>query len=115
MRAQVEALGAIPFTALADVVKDDSDAKAAIDYAEEQTPGRVAHIIGDSLLPNHPDLFRSALAAATKQALKDPELPVCTIFNGEVFRAFPTLKSAVAARSAGDFPHVHVHIIAVVF
>ena len=97
MRAQVEALGAIPFTSLANVVKGASDAKAAIDYAEEQTPGRVAQIIGDSLLPKYPALFYSALAAATKQALKDPDLPVCAIFNGEVFKAFSTLESAIAS------------------
>tara|TARA_Y100001973_G_scaffold102343_1_gene167208 strand:+ start:325 stop:672 length:348 start_codon:yes stop_codon:yes gene_type:complete len=115
MKVTLENLGAIPFTTLADVVKDDSDAKAAIDYAEEQTPGRVAIVVGDSLLSKHPGLFRTALAVATKQALETPDSPVCAIFNGELVKAFPTLESAVNARSDGEFPHVHLHIIAVAF
>ena len=115
MRVKVKGLDIIEFPALAELVKDDNDAKAAIDYAEAQTPGRVALVVGDSILPEHPNLFRMALAAATKQALYDPDLPVCTIFNGAVFKAFPSLETAIEARQSGQFPHVHVHIIVVVF
>lgn len=114
MHTEVKGLKAVSLAALVDIVKD-SNVKAALAHAQAQDPGRVAHIVGDSLLTENEELFTATLAAATEQAVMDPDLPVCAIFNGRVLKAFSALDTAVEARKDGHFPHVHVHIMAVAF
>ena len=114
MYTEVRWLKAVSLATLVGIVKE-SNVKAALAHAQAQDPGRVADIVGDSLLAENEELFTATLAAATEQAVTDPDLPVCAIFNGRVLKAFSALDTAVQARKQGQFPHVHVHIMAVAF
>jgi len=106
-------LGVMSFPELADVVSDDPNAKAAILHAEDETPGRVAIIMGDERLLQERmrETFPKVLYAATKQALKTPETAACAIFMGQILKTWSDVHGAIDARASQEFPHVSFHIM----